>query len=221
MKGFNYSSPIGLVNTTAFAVSEIVKAAKSEDATFNLFGAKIEEKAQAQSAAIKKDRVYSGLDVIDSARDSSWRDAMDLVLLFKKNPVKTLKEAAVALSAIFAKYGKDITKASYDDETAYLESAKTDFSTDSAQNAIQAIPGLAEILADVWAKNDEFKAQTAQFVAAEAVSSKSATVLKKEIVSLINGLVSYVDAVSLVRDDLKAVGSELESRIARANAAVQ
>ena len=218
MKRFQTSCTITTVNTIAFAVAEMVEKQKSDDKTLNLFGSKIKEKADAQSIAIKKDRVYSGLDVLDSQRDTLWKTTIDIVSAYKKNPVETLSQAAILIYPIVEKYGKKITRVAYDEETAYLKSAQTDLSAPNVAEAVKVLPGLDETLEKLWAKNAEFEGQTASFVSQNAIDEKNATILKKDLVSLINSLVSYVEAVGAVRDDLKEFGKELEARIERANA---
>ena len=218
MNYFKYNSTVAATNTVALAVVDLVEKQKSDDKTFNLFGTKIKELAQAQTVAIKKDRVYSGLDVLDAERDSLWKAAIDIISAYKKNPVKEISDAAEKIFPIAEKYGKKITRVTYDEETAYLKSAQTDFSAEGAAAAIKVLPGLSETLENLWAKNADFEAQTASFVSTSANSEKSATSLRKELVSLINSFITYVDVVGVVRSDLLAFSKELQSRIDRANA---
>lgn len=218
MNYFKYNSTVAATNTVALAVVDLVEKQKSDDKTFNLFGTKIKELAQAQTVAIKKDRVYSGLDVLDAERDSLWKAAIDIISAYKKNPVKEISDAAEKIFPIAEKYGKKITRVTYDEETAYLKSAQTDFSAEGAAAAIKVLPGLSETLENLWAKNADFEAQTASFVSTSANSEKSATSLRKELVSLINSFITYVDVVGVVRSDLLGFSKELQSRIDRANA---
>ena len=218
MNYFKYNSTVAATNTVALAVVDLVEKQKSDDKTFNLFGTKIKEFAQAQTVAIKKDRVYSGLDVLDAERDSLWKAAIDIISAYKKNPVKEISDAAEKIFPIVEKYGKKITRVTYDEETAYLKSAQTDFSAEDAAAAIKVLPGLSETLENLWAKNADFEAQTASFVSTSANSEKSATSLRKELVSLINSFITYVDVVGVVRSDLLGFSKELQSRIDRANA---
>ncbi|MBQ3826498.1 MAG: hypothetical protein II811_10230 [Spirochaetaceae bacterium] len=218
MNYFKYNSTVAATNTVALAVVDLVEKQKSDDKTFNLFGTKIKELAQAQTVAIKKDRVYSGLDVLDAERDSLWKAAIDIIGAYKKNPVKEISDAAEKIFPIAEKYGKKITRVTYDEETAYLKSAQTDFSAEGAAAAIKVLPGLSETLENLWAKNADFEAQTASFVSTSANSEKSATSLRKELVSLINSFITYVDVVGVVRSDLLGFSKELQSRIDRANA---
>ena len=218
MKNLNQNCSIGTVNTVAESLSDLIAKSGSKDATFLLFGKKLGELSTTQNTAIKKDRIYSELDPLDSERDSLWRAAFDMAAMYKKNPVKTIQEGAAVVCPIFEKYGRGIAKKAYDEESAYITSAQTDLSAESAAAAVKKLPGLSEVLENLWAKNSAFKAKTAAFLSSKAVNTTSASALKKEIVSLVNALIAYVDSVGFVRDDLKGFEKELSERIARANA---
>ena len=222
MKKTNSNLTSAEVNALSKAATEIIRASGLEDDVLDVACKRIDKAVGEQTDAIKSTKVYSGLDEKDAKRDSLLQDIATILKAMSVIGVAEIEEAAKLLSKIFAKYGTEITKAKYDQESALIDSLKGDFASEDAAAAIALIPGFKAKTDALWAAEDEFKKATADFVKAEANKKKGAYALKKELLSIINDIVvPYVSAVSLVKESYVPLSLELSTRIDRANASAK
>ena len=210
------------VNALSKAATEMFRASGIKDEVLEIVSERIEAAVSEQTDAIKRDKTYSGLDEKDSKRDALLSDIATILKAMSVIGVAEIEAAAALLSKIFAKYGLEITKAKYDEESALIDSLHGDFGSEEAQAAIKVIPGFKAKTDALWDAEAAFKSATADFVKAEAAKKKGAYALKKELVSVFNDiLVPYVSAVALVKESYKPFADELSARIERANAAAK
>ena len=219
VKKMNGNTRNGVADTFLLSVIEQQKEAKVSDANYVKIIARITELQSALNAAIKHDKVFSGLEDVDIVRDGKLRNVGKILEGLSAIPVAEMAEAAKSLFAVFKKYGYESTAKSYDEESSDIESMKADFAAAERAGQIKVLPGFAQALEELWAAEAAFKAQRAAFVKASANAEQSATAIKKQAVSFVNScLLPYVDAAKYVNDEIKAIEGELAKYVERANA---
>lgn len=148
--------------------------------------------------AIKRTRAQSNVEEKDIARDDAVRAFSHLIDGYTFIPLPEKKEAALALKAIFDKYGKQIVSESYDNESALIDSLLNDLEAKEAKAEIAKLEGMEAAVAEMRKTQTEFKLAEDEWDAAKNVDSKalSASAATKPIVLLINDkIVSYLTAM--------------------------
>ena len=181
----NFDSNFKIATLADFARSAVksCRAIGQSEANFVSLTDYVDNLEKSLTTAIKKDKIPSNLETLDSKRDALVRTLKALLQAASLHPDKDVQAAGKSGKAIFDKYGLKIIRASYEEETTYLRSMFADL--DAISKAL-------------------------------ASSGKSATEIKKELITALNsGLLPYIDAVSLVNDAYKPLKSELETILAR------
>ena len=218
MKRLSLNRANTLIDTFALGTVEILAPLASSDENYEFIRGKIDKGQKELNIAIKRDKVYSGLEEADTARDEVLKRIDTTLNGFAALPVAEIASAATVLLTDWKKYGLSIIAEAYEKESSLIESFLADASKRTAE--IKVLPGFQTLIDDLRAKEDDFKAKTAIFVKAKAEGTKSATAIKKELVTFINScLIPYTEAMSFIKPELvKDFASELEVRITRTNA---
>lgn len=207
----------GKVATLADFARSAVKSCRAigqTEANFVSLTDYVDNLEKSLTTAIKKDKIPSNLEKLDANRDAFVRTLKALLQAASLHPDKDVQAAGKSGKAIFDKYGLKIVRASYEEETTYLRSMLADF--DAIEADLKVISGLEETIASLKASQDAFEAEYAAYTKALASSGKSATDIKKELITALNsGLLPYIDAVCLVNDAYKPLKSELETILER------
>lgn len=211
-------------NTEADTLSDaIVKAwegAALEDKILSAVVQKIAALSKSLTTAIKRDRVLSGLEEADAARDELIRTLGTMLSGYAVVPVEGIKQAAETLLKVFNKYGKSITAEAYGRESSLIESMLEDFGAESLSESIASLTGVSDVLSQLRAAETAFKEATAEYVKSGNAVGESATAIKKQLVAAINtNFVPYLDSALSVDSSYESFADEVFGHIERANAA--
>lgn len=198
MKKLNSNIRINEADSASDAIVRHYEAetALADDSALAAIMAEIRDLSAKITTAIKSDKVVSNLDEADSARDEAVKNLAALLNGYAVLPAK--KEKAAKLLAIFAKYGSDITRGSYEKESSDIESLLEDFAAASAVDAAKDLEGVSDFIAEIRAAEDNFKAVRDLYKNATNGKGASASSLKKPLVDAVNKLVQYLNTMQLV-----------------------
>jgi len=182
-------------------LAEFDKSQLSSDAYLTGVMASLRPVSERLTKSINRIKTESTLEVKDEARDGLVRAVNYLVLGFLHHPDEAVKTAAGKVDAVFGRYGLDITNESYARESSLIESLLIDFANPDLQAAIEVLPGLNQLIGNLRGAQTAFEQAKAAYEEEKAQedSQDSATVIKKEVISLINNkLVVYLRAMAQV-----------------------
>lgn len=136
------------------------------------------DRSKAESIAAEKDEV----------RDDALRAMGYLVQGYQYYPEQTVRDAANLVKKVFDKYGLAVTEESYSTESSHIVSMLSDLAAPDVVAAIALLKGVDENIAALQAAENDFESTRANYAEAEAEHGTltSATVLKKEVVRIIN-----------------------------------
>jgi len=138
--------------------------------------------------AIDRSKVESQLDEKDELRDDKIRSLYYFLQGNSHHPDPAIQAAALALLAVFDKYGLAIVRDSYVTETARVNSLLNDLADPALEPSITALSGCAELIAALETAQKEFETIRVAYEAEKGKEGtlESATSLKKKIVRTIN-----------------------------------
>lgn len=198
------------------------ETAVANDAFLKKYFAELQKLSDAITEAIKRDHAQSNMDEKDAARDEAVRNLGDLLDGYAVFPVPEKKAAALALKAIFDKYGRKITGESYANESSFIESLLKDLDTSDAKANIAKLDGIEATVKAVRTTQDEFTAAYDAWAKAQNADAAAvnATGVKKPLVALINDkIVPYLTAMA-EEDEFKHFASLVAQEIDKVNGAV-
>lgn len=169
--------------------------------------------------AVKRERTGS-LAEADRARDAVILDLGTLIEGYTAIPFEAQKTAALALKAVFDKYGKRIVSESYATESSLIESLLIDLSAPELAGMIAQLPGIAELIAALRRAQDDFNvAKDQQTERAASDDAPSATSLRKNLIAKVNDrLIPYLNAMAIANEAVfGAFIKQVEVEIGRAN----
>lgn len=136
------------------------------------------DRSKAESISVEKDEI----------RDEAVRAVGYLVQGYLYYPKQTIRDAAGVVKKVFDKYGFSITEESYVTESSHIVSMLGDFAAPEVVAAIALLKGVDENIAALQAAEDDFETTRAKFAHDEAEEGTfaSASVLKKEVATIIN-----------------------------------
>lgn len=172
--------------------------------------------------AVKRERTGS-LAEADRARDAVILDLGTLAEGYTAIPFEAQKTAALAVKAVFDKYGKRIVSESYATESSLIESLLIDLSAPELAGMIAQLPGIAELIAALRRAQDDFNvAKDQQTERAASDDAPSATSLRKNLIAKVNDrLIPYLNAMAIANEAVfGAFIKQVEVEIGRANDAV-
>lgn len=157
------------------------------------------------SAAIERSQVESIMGEKDEVRDEAIRAVNYLSQGYQYHPNQEVRNAADIVKKIFNKYGLAIIKESYVTESSHIVSMLGDFAAPDVAEAIAMLNGLAENIAALKAAQADFETTRAKYASVDAKESTytSATVLKKEVLTIINeDLVQFLRAAERFKPEV-------------------
>lgn len=158
----------------------------------------INQKNAELTLAIKRKKAQSELKVKDEVRDAAIRALFGFVEGSCNHPQKAVANGANTLLTRLKHYGRSITVASYDSESSLVGSLLADMEENDMQAAIAAVPGVAELLAEVQLAESEFETSHLNFQESQSKDKKkqNATTLKAELLVLVNdNLITYLNGM--------------------------
>ena len=161
----------------------------------------LEDKSTVLSASINRAKVQSVLDDKDALRDDKLRAIHYLLMGFLHHPNKKVKAAAETIENVYAHYGLAITDESYATESALIVSLLNDLAAEILQESISSISGLAELIAELQAAQDDFEQTRISYEStkAEEGTHANATASKKAVLEELNDkVVVYMRAMEIV-----------------------
>ena len=200
------------------------KLGESADANIDFSMNQLSSLVDELESAIKRLSVSSNLEEKDAVRDDILRRLRTILAGYASFPDSfgEQKSAAEKLIAIFDRYGLKTAIAAFAEETGLLNSLLKDFDEEGAAEAAKKLTAVPEMISELRSANDDFASVSKEFSQNMAASSeqRSATVLKKEVLNLVNNsLLPYISAISVTQKDsygefALAVGKSID----RANA---
>lgn len=154
--------------------------------------------------AIKRDRTLSELDDADAMRDNAVRNLQRVLLGFASMPIDNLRKSGEKLYAVFNKYGLEILRENYAEESSLIESMLIDFANEAFKADIAALPGVLESVGEVRRAQTDFTHKRVAYEEAIAAAQRyqSASALKKPLLQLINAsMVPYLSTMQMVDAD--------------------
>ena len=194
--------------TATRMIGAFKKSDRDADAFLTTTFTALEQEVNRLTVAINRSKAESELEIKDELRDDSLRSLHYLLVAFINHPDAEIKAATEAVTAIFEKYGLSIISESYASESAMINSLLLDLEDSDLATAIAKLPGCTGIITGL--KNSQVDFEETRIAYEEekgAESTKdSATVIKKEVVTMINDkLVVYLRAMNQV--DMETYGS--------------
>ena len=169
----------------------------AKDAVLKSQFAQLHDLSARNTTAIKQDAVLSTLEGSDSVRDEVTRDLFTLSTGYTASPFADVKAASQAVCAVLNKYGRSMASKGYAEQTALTESLLEDLGAERLASSIEALSGVAELIAGLRKAQDSFTAAHDGYIKAKAGKGESASSLRKPIVSLINdNIVPYLNIVA-------------------------
>ena len=158
MKKFSSNARITELDALSNAVIRIYQANKevAHDAFLKSVMDEIVGISANLTSAIGQDRILSGLEDADTARDLAVKKLGTALAGYAVLPIEAKKGAAEKLLAIFNKYGKQIAKANYASESSLIESMLEDFGKEGVTACIQELCGIPEMIAEIRTSQDNF-----------------------------------------------------------------
>ena len=173
--------------------------------------------------AILQDKTLSKLDIADNARDEAVKTLGTILAGYAVFPIVAKKEMAEPLKVIYDKYAKaGITTANYMSESSMIESLLLDFSDASLAENINALEGIAEVLASIRSAQDNFIKANDEYISAGTNKSASASSFNKPIIALVNErLIPYLNAMVISGNTTcEEFAKNVEVEINRVNALI-
>lgn len=170
------------------------------------------------SDAMKKTRISSRLDELDSARDLYIRNLGDIYTGYAALPFEDMAQAARKKLDVYIKHGgKAISRLPNAKETAIIDSFLTEVTALNSE-LLKGVPETEQLLADA---QSAYKAEVLSYneLLSDAKTEKSAYEMKKPMLSLLNEqILPYVQAMAGTRKgDYDALMRKLDTLIANAN----
>lgn len=134
-------------------------------------------------------------------RDEAVRNLSKALVGYKSLPIEPQKGAGESLHQVFAKYGVEITRKSYAEESSLIEALLQDLSAPDLEDSINALSGVAEAISAVRVAQNDFSSLRVAYEKAVAGqnSGATATQLKKILLEQINTrLLGYMFAMTMV-----------------------
>ncbi|MBQ3825308.1 MAG: hypothetical protein II811_04150 [Spirochaetaceae bacterium] len=166
----------------------------------------------------------ASLDKADSACDSEIRLLFTYAEGLCASPFADEAAAAEAVYAVLQQFGRAITGERYAVQYSKTDDMLKRLSEPKIAEAVKALRGMTERIERVREAAEAFSRLSKTTVQTSAANSeKSAYVIKREILSLVNNeILPYLNAICVVEGDTyKPFLAEIEKEITRANAAIK
>lgn len=153
---------------------------------------------------MKKGVSLSQLEAIDIRRIRAVRNLNNAIKGYASMPVEDFEAPSKELGAIFKKYGVAITRENYSSKTSLIESLLKELSSPQVQESIEALRGVADVIAVLRKEQTAFITERTNYEVALSLkdSDKTPTSLKKAVMDNINTkLITYLTTMCMVDKD--------------------
>ncbi len=202
MKKVSLSSQLRITEidtTTKQLIEAYSKEGLAEEPYLPTLFQEVQTLSQALNSAINDTKIESSLEEKDTIRDEIIRGIGYMLQGFIYNPNKSIKESAQLVTTVFDKYGIAMATESYDRESSLINSFLVDVSEPTIAEAITKLNGFSQMVESLTTAQKDFEDAQLQQTQAKAGKGKSATTLKKELLTLLNGKVlPYIMVMSVV-----------------------
>lgn len=147
--------------------------------------------------AIEKDRVLSGMEAADEARDAAMSALVGFVKGQSYLTHADWHKAALAVHAVIGKYSTGINQLSYAEQTAKINSLLEELASSKYSVLVDQILYLSAMISDLRSAQTTFEAAYAAYMEALKKNREipNATAVKPQLLSIINNdLVVYLRA---------------------------
>lgn len=174
--------------TSRTVINGFEQSGLTEDPVLSGIFLNLKAKNKALGQAIDRSKSESILADKDGVRDEDVRAIGYLVQGYLYYPKAAIRNAADIVKKVFDKYGFSITEESYVTQSSHIVSMLDDFAAPEVLAAIALLKGVAENIAALQAAQDDFETTRAKYAQKEAEedTQNNATVLKKEVLLIIN-----------------------------------
>lgn len=182
----------------------------------------VERQGEAITEAIKRSRVTSTLEEMDSKRDMLLKNLYSIAEGLYAMPVPSVQTLVAPVKGVLGNYSRaQIANAPYTEESTLIKSLLQDL--DTVSENVKGLLGLGEVVEALRAAQFDFDAAVDAYEKALGEKKASASSLKKPLIRLINEkIVSYLSLQRLTGNKtLSSFASVVDAAIERANASSQ
>ncbi len=149
---------------------------------------KIKEQSKILTSAIKRSKVESLQKVKHRFRADKLRSLNYLLLSFSLDSDETVQQAAKSLLIIYSKFGLKILRDNYVEVSSEINALLDDLAAPELADAIAAVPGCAESIAQLQAAQNDFEQTRTDYEhdKGEQGTLKKASDQKQVVLTLIN-----------------------------------
>jgi len=183
--------------------------------------AELDRLTKLTTALMKKDKTYSNLEELDTARDNIAKKFFKLTEGYTAHPEPKVSDSANKLyNNVYKKYSS-LIRENYEAESGLLSSMFGDLESAEAKEQIANLDGVAKLIEMLKEANTAFELEHKAYVSAkdEAKGEKSATSIKKEALALVNDdIVPYLAAMRKVKaEQYEKIASMIDNEIKTVN----
>ncbi len=175
--------------------------------------------------AIRRDKQFSEMEDADAVRDKNTRILYRAVAGYAVLPVIALSEPAKRILAVLDKYGLNMLRENYAQQSSHMEAMSLDLSAPGIVEDAKALQGVTELIANVGTSQTEFTKKRVAYEQAYAAAQNipSATELKNPLLQLINAkLIPYLEVMKGINAEKYGLFADsVEKIIADTNAVVE
>lgn len=195
-------------NVTNLTIEAYNQSGLSSDAHLSKIFAELIPLFGQLSQAIKRMKAESELEEKDELRDNAVRGVFFAVQAASYQPNAAIQSAAQSVSKVLDKYGLSMISESYAVESGLVDSLLSELAKPAIQTAVAAIPGCADLVAQLQAAQADFEASSLTYEQEKGKEGQldNATTLKNAVVKQLNArLVVYLNAMQTV--DVETYGN--------------
>jgi len=175
----------------------------STDPNMELIVGEIRPVSALMNAAIRRLKEKSEALAFDENRDQKVDALYYLLLSFSHHPDVAIRTAALSLLELFNNYGLTMKDESLTSESSLINSLLADLATPAALANVALLPQCDTYVAALQTAQADFEANRLSYEAAQAEEGtlENATMLKRQVVSLINKkLVPYLNVMEQINE---------------------
>ena len=195
-------------NVTNLTIEAYTQSGLSSDAHLSKIFTELTPLFGQLSLAINRMKAESELEEKDELRDNAVRGVFFTVQAASYQPDAAIQSASQSLNKVLEKYGLSMITESYAVESGLVDSLLNELAKPTMQAAVAAIPGCADLVAQLQAAQTDFETTSLAYEQdkGEEGQMTTASMLKNAVVKLINHqLVVYLSAMQTV--DVETYGN--------------
>ena len=183
--------------------------------------ADLSAKNTALGKSITGEKVVSTTKISDDARDKAYRDIGTMISGLAVVRDEEKKKKALTLKTIYDKYGRKAVALTQQSESAVIRNFLSDMEGADAKAAVEAFDGLAELLAELKAAQDDFDKATSDYREAKLNKGESASGVKAQVMEVLNSqLVPFLESM-YNKKPYSSFARKVEEIISKTNAVIE